>query len=64
MVAFDIMNTVAYGLIILGLLVASINTFMVRKKLREGPWHNYIFQFAIVVSVAGLILLIISAWVT
>ena len=64
MVVFDILNTVAYGLIILGLLVASINTFIVRKKYKEGPWYRFVFQFSIVVSLAGLILLIISAWVT
>lgn len=55
-----ILNTIGYGLIIVGLLFALIDTFE-RKKQKE--WTFFLnLQMGVLLAIAGFILQIIATW--
>lgn len=68
----EILNTVAYGLIILGLLFAAVDAVERKSEGKKsskekGSWSDLHlllnYQTAIFLGIAGFVLLIIGVWV-
>lgn len=58
-----ILNTIAYGVIIVALLFAMVDTFDRRSRVKQGIMFYLNLQIAILLGIAGFTLLIISLWV-
>jgi hypothetical protein len=66
-----ILDTVAYGVIILGLLFAGLNVIELKSSLTKSPkksqnesWPDALhWQVALFLGIAGFVLLIIGVWV-
>jgi len=68
MVIHGILNTIAYGLIILALIFVAVDTVERKRHHREGSLMERMRfinqQLAVLLSIAGFILLIISMWIS
>ncbi len=60
----QIMNTVGFAVIILGLFFVLIASFFRNEKFQQSAWLVLIHQLALILSIAGFALLIIAEWVT
>lgn len=58
-----ILNTIAYGVIIAGLLFALVDTFDRRNRVKHGIMFYLNLQIAIALCIAGFAILIVSLWV-
>lgn len=59
-----LLNTIAYGLIIIGVLFGMVDTLSSRARIQRGFFFFLNVQVGIVFIVAGFALLIIAAWVS
>ncbi len=59
----EILNTIAYGVIIVALLFAMVDAFERRSHVKHGVMFYLNIQIAILLGIAGFTLLIISLWV-
>ena len=59
-VVTPILNTIGYGLIIIGLLFAFVDT-VERKKTKEWPFFLNL-QMGVILGIAGFVLQIIATW--